>query len=1382
MRTQALAIALLMLAGAIIVAPNAYAAPEVTSITPATGPVGGGTNIVVTGTGFVAGATVTIGGTSATGVVVNSATEIVATTAAKPAGTYNLVVTLPDTTTYTEANAFTYAATPTITTVSPASGPTAGGTTVTITGTNFRAGIAVTFGGTAGTGLVFNSATELVVTTPAKTAGLYAVVVTNSDTSTYTKANGFQYGDQPTITAVAPATVGTSGGANVQVTGTNFRTTGTTLTVGGTAFTGVTVNSPTELVATAPAKAEGTYNVVVTVDGLSYAKANALTYAPVASPTITTVAPNAGPVAGGTVITLTGTGFKSGLTVTVGGTAATGVTFIDSTTVQATTPAKAAAVYNVVLTNTDGGSKTVLNGFIYQAAPVITAASPPSGTIAGGTALTITGTDFRDGITGTIDGVPFTAFTRGGATTITATTPAHPAGGVSIVLRNTDGQTASTTFTYGLPGESGYTANDYYAATAQTLSGKWSHMQVHNQSQVVIAHGVGVGNQAVVSSTIDGGENWFDYPLPGETGTTGFRTAVLSDSKWAVQYLKSGVGLRRAVTVNGGESYTITTATGQMCGSTNELQHDLAAKQGRYVSAIAMTGFSGGCTTNGLWVAQSYDSGATFSAVTYNCGSPYAGQGCLAGGNRCGNTGAGDMVQTAHVSMPQGFTWYIHWTGERCATAGGGFYICGLVTMDNGVTFAPLQGYTTCVINDSFTPLTSYGASLSVSTDGDTLLFAGTSNTATLGKRLSTGSYVFTQLTGTLLTGTRTDVENAPDGAVWGTYEVTGTTEYFRTVYSATGDSPFGIVTPIAANNGANTYLSPSVVVDCPYFYTSYQDPTTGKLRVLRTTNSDADCGATDSVFIEAPTDGLRGFDMSPGGTDTAIITREDDGFVRTYDPTTLVMRGEADSECNNRPDGVTAAYPAVAFAFCADGDSFDVSGFKVRDFWLDSLDICDYCHTTLNTEGTIDEEDDAFIDTPEGIGQISYSTRYPYTFTNTGQVGAADTTRVVFPLTIAGTGEFGIYAIEFTDSCENIVGCVHPDGFKLLPFAGDGQTITQMCVWRTETHDYDLIGVVHPTAGLRVYRFTVDFNTGAELQDDLAGDITITPYFTPSGSTANALGLACAGDVLAYAVADTAASPGKVVAVYADGAKKGQKVFEVPDVDPVNRGIAMAANVEYVAYTDYSRSETTIHFLAINGTELTKLSIGDRDFYQMALDRPGGMLAVANLPGGEAPTGSLMRFDLTGVDGGCGTNCTDTNPDPFDPECGTGCGGDDPDTPECEDPNGCTTSTNTSGPGDGTANVCSDFCEISWGFALIAAGALLGWLISGLKRSKNSWGDVEWSVTAGSPIIITIFAGLGLMGSWFLHGFFVIVTIVLVVLGGVAFWLSLGRKVTGAQ
>ena len=64
------------------------------------------------------------------------------------------------------ADQFTYVAAPTVTSLSPTSGPATGGTAVTITGTGFTGATAVTFGGTAATAFTVNSATSITATSP----------------------------------------------------------------------------------------------------------------------------------------------------------------------------------------------------------------------------------------------------------------------------------------------------------------------------------------------------------------------------------------------------------------------------------------------------------------------------------------------------------------------------------------------------------------------------------------------------------------------------------------------------------------------------------------------------------------------------------------------------------------------------------------------------------------------------------------------------------------------------------------------------------------------------------------------------------------------------------------------------------------------------------------------------------------------------------------------------------------------------------------------------------------------------------------------------------------------------------------------------------------
>ena len=87
-----------------------------------------------------------------------------------------------------------------------------------------------------------------------------------------------------------------------------------------------------------------------------------------AGPAVTSIAPSSGPVAGGTAVTIAGTGFVTGATVTIGGVAATSVAVASATSITAVTGAHAAGAVDVVVTNPGGASGTLPSGFTYVGA------------------------------------------------------------------------------------------------------------------------------------------------------------------------------------------------------------------------------------------------------------------------------------------------------------------------------------------------------------------------------------------------------------------------------------------------------------------------------------------------------------------------------------------------------------------------------------------------------------------------------------------------------------------------------------------------------------------------------------------------------------------------------------------------------------------------------------------------------------------------------------------------------------------------------------------------------------------------------------------------------------------------------------------------------
>ena len=395
---------------------------------------------------------------------------------------------------------------PTVSSVSPNSGPTAGGTAVTITGTNFAAGATVAFGGTAAANVAVVSATEITATAPAGSADTVTVTVTVGG-QTGSLANGFAYTGNPvpTVAGISPNNGSTAGGTAVTITGTNFAA-GATVTVGTMTATNVVVVSSTTITATTPAGSAGAVTVTVTVSGQSGSKTSGFTYVGSSIPTVTGISPNSGPTAGGTGVTISGTNFAAGAAVTFGGTAAANVVVVSGTEITATTPAGSAEAVTVTVT-VSGQSGSLANGFTYTGSslPTVSSISPSSGSTAGGTAVTIAGTNFAAGAAVTFGGTAATNVTVVSGTEITATTPAGSAEAVTVTVTNPGAQSGSLAngFTYVTVGTSAITYVQGNFGTPQTaettVKVAYTAAQVSGDLNVVV---VGWNDSAAVVSAV----------------------------------------------------------------------------------------------------------------------------------------------------------------------------------------------------------------------------------------------------------------------------------------------------------------------------------------------------------------------------------------------------------------------------------------------------------------------------------------------------------------------------------------------------------------------------------------------------------------------------------------------------------------------------------------------------------------------------------------------------------------------------------------------------------------------------------------------------------------------------------------------------------------
>ena len=343
------------------------AAPTVTGVSPNNGPAAGGASVIITGTNFTSATAVKFGATSATTFTINSDSQI---TAIEPAGAgvVDVTVTIPisGTSAISSADHFTYA--PAVTGVSPNIGPSTGSTSVIITGTGFSDATAVQFGSTSATSFTVNSSTQITTASPAG-VGVVDVTVTIpvGGTSATSSSDDFTYVPAPTVSAVSPSSGYSIGGAVVTITGTNLSG-ATAVSFGSNAATTFTVNSATQITATAPAGSVGTVNVTVTTVGGTSATSSSddFTYT-VSPPTVTALSPTFGPTSGGTSVTITGTNFIGVEAVYFGATAAASFTVVNPTHITCSSPAGTAGLVNVtVVTAVATSATSSSDGFSYE--------------------------------------------------------------------------------------------------------------------------------------------------------------------------------------------------------------------------------------------------------------------------------------------------------------------------------------------------------------------------------------------------------------------------------------------------------------------------------------------------------------------------------------------------------------------------------------------------------------------------------------------------------------------------------------------------------------------------------------------------------------------------------------------------------------------------------------------------------------------------------------------------------------------------------------------------------------------------------------------------------------------------------------------------------
>ncbi len=437
-------------------------AAAVTGVTPNTGTTQGGTSVNVVGSGFTNVMGVMFGSTPAQSYTVNSASAITAVAPSHVAGQVDIIVdTMSGNSSANSSDKFNFTqAAPTVTQVGPTSGGTAGGTVITVTGTNFTGASSVLFGTTIATSFTVTSSSSLMVTAPSHTAGMIDVtVVTSAGSSAVNPNDQYDYTSSgPTVTSISPGTGTGSGGTSITINGSGFSNV-TGVKFGTTAATSYSVVSNSQITAISPSHNPGTIDVTVVTTGGTSATSSADQFVfttPVLVPQVTSLVTTSGTTAGGTQVTIQGVNYTNITGVYFGSLAAASYVVNSSTSITAVTAAEAAGSVDVTVQNTAGTSMTSANDkFAFQSpAPVVTGLSATTGSTAGGTPVTITGSNFM-GVTQVYFGsLAATSYVLNSPTSITAYSPAEAAGVVDVAVQTPGGTSAVSSadkFTFVIP-------------------------------------------------------------------------------------------------------------------------------------------------------------------------------------------------------------------------------------------------------------------------------------------------------------------------------------------------------------------------------------------------------------------------------------------------------------------------------------------------------------------------------------------------------------------------------------------------------------------------------------------------------------------------------------------------------------------------------------------------------------------------------------------------------------------------------------------------------------------------------------------------------------------------------------------------------------------
>jgi hypothetical protein len=406
----------------------------VSEIEPSSGSLHGGDLATVTGVGFTSDAKFYVGGHEAIEQNLIDSNTLVGIIPAGSFGPADVAVTA-DGLSANLSDAYFYDQPPELEALSPLTGPAVGGSLVTLLGAGLSLEMDVAFGDELVAPLdVDTGGSWLEVLSPAGPPGALVSVSVSSAVGSFELEDAWNWQDtaaDPYLLSCSHAlpksgpTLG-GGALSISCTGLHY---GATVSIGGVEAETLSVDVIAELVVVKIPPGEAGAATLGVESPFATVTLDAPYYYVAPSPlTITSISPELGPKTGGTSVTLSGTGFETGMSIRIGALPALSLTVLDGETAEVVTPAGSPGSAHVQA-ETQEHAATLEDAFTYTSEQLaLSLISPPTAAQCGGTYLVVTGDGFDEETEIWIGDEPTEVIERVSAAEIHVRSPKLPSG------------------------------------------------------------------------------------------------------------------------------------------------------------------------------------------------------------------------------------------------------------------------------------------------------------------------------------------------------------------------------------------------------------------------------------------------------------------------------------------------------------------------------------------------------------------------------------------------------------------------------------------------------------------------------------------------------------------------------------------------------------------------------------------------------------------------------------------------------------------------------------------------------------------------------------------------------------------------------------------